>query len=203
VNFLATKFTSYDLYDLLSGSSRTPTASSCKQATATARSAAGQLAFERQAPAPPISADYCDSRPALTAPGPDAQAVDLRGLTGSARLLQDIYQLDQYAFQTNLQKQQLTKVLSLGDLDPFAFERFRETGVLRFSTPIEAFDRDFPGHYLRLIRQVRCSVIALVPPAAGIRATLSTTGLSRSWWATTSRPSCCTASRRRSRSARP
>jgi hypothetical protein len=40
-----------------------------------------------------------------------------------------------------------------------------------FATPMEMFDRDFPGHYLRLIRRVRASVIALVPPAQGIRAT--------------------------------
>ena len=44
---------------------------------------------------------------------------------------------------------------------------------------MELFDRDFPGHYLRLIRRVRTSVIALIPPSQGIRATLSTTGTSR------------------------
>src|SRR5207237_5468240 len=48
-----------------------------------------------------------------------------------------------------------------------------------FATPIELFDRDFPGHYLRLIHRVRTSVIALIPPTQGIHATLSTTGLSR------------------------
>jgi hypothetical protein len=41
------------------------------------------------------------------------------------------------------------------------------------------FDRDFPGHYLRLIKQVRTSVIALIPPSQGIRAILSTTAISR------------------------
>jgi len=44
---------------------------------------------------------------------------------------------------------------------------------------MEMFDRDFPGHYLRLIRRVRSSVIALIPPIEGIRATLSTGGISR------------------------
>src|SRR5258708_29960940 len=47
-----------------------------------------------------------------------------------------------------------------------------------FSTPMESFDREFPGHYLRLIRRVRTTVIALIPPTLGIRATLSTTGVS-------------------------
>ena len=48
-----------------------------------------------------------------------------------------------------------------------------------FATPAELFDRDFPGHYLRLIRRVHTSVIALIPPSQGIKATLSTTGISR------------------------
>jgi hypothetical protein len=41
------------------------------------------------------------------------------------------------------------------------------------------FDRNFPGHYLRLIHRVRTSVIALIPPVQGIHATLSTSGISR------------------------
>ena len=43
----------------------------------------------------------------------------------------------------------------------------------------DLFDRDFPGHYLRLIKRVRPSVIALVPPGRGLRATLSASGMSR------------------------
>ncbi|MBI2360606.1 MAG: hypothetical protein HYV04_17165, partial [Deltaproteobacteria bacterium] len=97
----------------------------------------------------------------------------------SARRLQDIYKLDQYAFETDRRKLQLTKTISLAWLNPVAFQRFRETGVLRFATPMELFDRDFPGHHLRLIHRLRTSVIALIPPTQGIRATLSTTGTAR------------------------
>src|SRR5262249_12409897 len=74
---------------------------------------------------------------------------------------------------------QLTRTISLAQQDPFVFQRFRQTGVLPFDTPMELFDHDFPGHYLRLIKRVRVSVIALVPPNQGIRATLSSRGLSR------------------------
>jgi hypothetical protein len=41
------------------------------------------------------------------------------------------------------------------------------------------FDADFPGHYLRLIRQVRTSLVALVAADRGIRATLYSNGISR------------------------
>ena len=44
---------------------------------------------------------------------------------------------------------------------------------------MELFDRDFPGHYLRLIKRIRTSVIALIPPTEGIKATLSNIGVSR------------------------
>ena len=62
---------------------------------------------------------------------------------------------------------------------PAGFQRFRQTGLIVFNTPIELFDRDFPGHYLRLICRVRMSLIALIPTTEGIHATLSSTGISR------------------------
>ena len=51
--------------------------------------------------------------------------------------------------------------------------------MLRFATPRQLFDRDFPGQYLRLIKQVRVSIVALIPPNQGIRATLANHGISR------------------------
>ena len=149
-----------------------------QQATATARLAQNQLSFERQeAPVSFIQADYWQTSSDTSSSS--SQSDDRRGMTGSARLLRDIYQLDQYAFDTNKRKLQLTKVISLAQFAPVEFQQFRETGVLRFGTPMEMFDRDFPGHYLRLIKRVRTSVIALIPPVQGIRATLATTGVSR------------------------
>jgi hypothetical protein len=50
---------------------------------------------------------------------------------------------------------------------------------MSFATPMEMLDRDFPGHYLRLIKRVRTTVVALIPPSKGIRATLSTLATSR------------------------
>ncbi|MBI4784530.1 MAG: hypothetical protein HY785_24925 [Oscillatoriophycideae cyanobacterium NC_groundwater_1537_Pr4_S-0.65um_50_18] len=178
IEFLSTKFTNVNLYDWMSGILEEVYRFFLQQATSTAKLSENQLAFERQEVPPAyIQSDY------WTAPsdgtGSNALAPDRKGLTGSARLLQDIYQLDQYAFNTNKRKLQLSKTLSLAILAPAEFQRFRETGVMIFATPTEMFDRDFPGHYLRLIRRVRTSVIALIPPTQGIHATLTTTGLSR------------------------
>lgn len=152
-----------------------------QQATSTARLAENQLAFERQEPpAAYIQSDYWQA-PDDSLPTDNVQGavINRRGLTGSARLLQDLYRLDQYSFDTNKRKLQLSKTISLALTAPTEFQRFREAGVMTFATPIGTFDRDFPGHYLRLIRSVRMSVVALIPPTQGIHATLSTAGVSR------------------------
>ena len=180
-DFLANKFTNAELYDWMSNILEGVYSFFLQQATAMAKLAEMQLAFERQQTPPAlIQADYWE------APSDDAIAVsandnapDRRGLTGSARLLADVYKLDQYRFETEKRKLQLTKTISLARLAPVEFQQFRETGVMPFNTTMELFDHDFPGHYLRLIKRVRTSVIALIPPTEGIHATLSTTGISR------------------------
>lgn len=181
VDFLVNKFTNAELYEWMSGVLGRVYNYFLQQATAMARLAQSQLAFERQEPAlSVVQADYWQGASGDSSGGTtDGAAPDRRGLTGSARLLQDIFQLDQYAFETKQRKLQLTQTLSLSQIAPLEFQQFRETGQLIFVTPMELFDRDFPGHYLRLIRRVRVSMIALTPPTRGVRATLSASGISR------------------------
>ena len=179
-DFLADKFTNVELYDWMADVLDGVYRYFLQQATATARLAASQLAFERQEPPPPfIQADYWDPPADDGAGGATGRAPDRRGLTGSARLLRDIHQLDQHAFERNERKLQLSKTISLAQRAPLEFQRFRETGVLTFATPMELFDRDFPGHYLRLIHRVRTSVVAAVPAEVGIKATLTASRVSR------------------------
>lgn len=178
LDFLSNKFTNVELYEWMSNVLERVYSFFLQQATSMAHLAANQLAFERQEVPPPfIQSDYWNTTDEGW--GGEKEGSDRRGLTGSARLLQDIYQLDQHAFDTNKRKLQLTKTVSLSRLFPLEFQNFRQTGVLTFSLTMEMFDRDFPGDYLRLIKRISASVIALVPPAQGIRATLTTTGSSR------------------------
>jgi hypothetical protein len=180
VDFLSTKFTNAELFAWMSNVLEGAYRYFLQQATAMAQLATMQLAFERQETPPPfIQGDYWDA--------PDDGELlfsgdgnsNRRGLTGSARLLQDIFQLDQYAFQTDELKEKRSKTLSLVQLFPGEFQRFRESGVLRFETPMNLYDREFPGDYLRLVKRVRVAVIALVPPTTGIRATLTADNHSR------------------------
>lgn len=176
VEYLTNKFTNAALYEWMSRVLEDIYRFFLQQATGVAQTAAKQLAFERQAQPPAvIQPDYWD------VPGTRGGVGDSgsKGLTGSARLLQDVVRLEQYALDTNRNKLQLTKTVSLSRLSPAEFARFRETGVMQFATTTAMFDRDFPGHYLRLIRRVRVSVIALIPAVDSIKATLVTAGQSR------------------------
>jgi hypothetical protein len=179
VEFLDNQFLNAELYEWMSGVLARVYGYFLQQATGTAKLAQNQLAFERQEVPPAfIQADYW--QPSVDIGSKDnGNTQDRRGLTGSARLLQDIYQLDQYAFETDRRKLNLTQTFSLAQLVPFEFQQFRETGVLHFATPMHLFDQAFPGQYLRLIKRVRTSVVALIPPTQGIRATLTASGISR------------------------
>lgn len=146
------------------------------EATAIARVAEQQLAFERQQGSlKVIQSDYWDITD-MTVAGAGA---DRLGLTASARLLKDIFALDNYAFDTRQRKQSLTLTFDLAAMFPLEFQRFRETGVLSFEIKQEFVDRQMPGYYLCLIQQVSVSVVALIPPTVGIRATLTSSGVSR------------------------
>ncbi len=177
-DFLTNKFTSAELYGWMSRQLERVYDFFLQQATGMAKLAESQLAFERQEPRQGyIKDDYW--APPTEGTGLKTQAPDRKGLTGSSRLLQDIVQLEQFAFDTNRRKLHVSKTLSLSRLVPAEFQRFRESGVLVFATPMEMFDRDFPGHYLRLIARVHTSVIAVIPNPQGICATLASSGVSR------------------------
>jgi hypothetical protein len=172
LQFLQTKLTNAQLYAWMAGILGGVYRYLLQRAGAVARLAEQQLAFERQAPVPGyIKSDYWSASGEGSAP-----STGTAGLTGSARLLEDITQLDSYAFDTNTRKLQLTQTFSLATLAPVDLERFRQTGVLPFAIPVSSFGA--PGMYLAAIRTLRVSLAALIPPGVGIRGTLSGGGTS-------------------------
>lgn len=171
--FLRNKFTSAEFYDWLAGVLAETYGFFLQMAAALAHQAELQLAFQRQeSPQRLIRTDYWKL---ASSDG----SKDRRGISGSARLLQDLYALDQYAFNSERRLLNLTQSFSAARLMPVELEAFRRTGVLVFNTPMSWFDDGFPGHYLRLVKRVRVSISALIQPSVGVRATLSNTGMSR------------------------
>lgn len=179
LDFLKTKFTNAELYEWMSGILEDVYSFFLQEATAMSKLAEQQLAFERQINLPSlIKSDYwnINANNSLSLTGGDSP--DRKGLTGSARLLRDLSELEIYAQDTNQRKLQITKVMSLNEHDPVEMENFRSTGVLSFATTHRDFDWDHPGQYLRTIRRVSVTVIALTPPTEGIKATLINNGIS-------------------------
>jgi hypothetical protein len=175
LEFLKNKFTNAELYDWMSNVLQGVYAYMLNLSTATAKIAENQLHFERQEPVGPfIQDDYWENTTGSFANSVTGDGKNDRlGLTGSARLLQDILRLDQFAFDTRKRKLQITKNISLAQNFPEAFQQFRETGILNFELTDQMFNYDFPGHYLRLISSVKTSLIGLVPVYGGIKATLT------------------------------
>ena len=134
-------------------------------AIAMAKMAQRALEFERQ-----TSLDFI---------GYDYYREEKKGLLGAELLVRDLDKMEQYRLTTATRKKEIEKTISLASVAPVAFQRFRETGMMDFTTLPQWFEQDFPGHYLRLIRDVRVSVVALVPPQRGIHATLSNDGFSQ------------------------
>jgi Tc toxin complex TcA C-terminal TcB-binding domain len=165
VEFLGAKFLNAELWAwmgrLLRGYYRTY----LDAATVTARMAQRALEFERQETLTFIAPHYGDR--------------EKRDLLGAEQLVTDIARLDEHRLTTERRRKELTRTISLARLDPIGFGTLQQAGFMTFATPMSLFDRDFPGHFLRLIKDVSVTVVALVPSSEGIRATLSNAGLSR------------------------
>jgi hypothetical protein len=173
---LTTQFTNPDLYKWMSDTLGGVYRYFLQLATATARLAQAQLAFERAEPPQTfVRIDYWQPPAQLAS----ATLGDTRGMTGAEQLAEDLAQLDNYAFSADTRRLNVSQTFSLSQLLPVEFIGFLSTGQLSFATPMAWFDQDFPGHYQRLIRQVSVSLVALVPPTRGIRATLSSSGISQ------------------------
>ena len=181
LQFLQTKFTNGQLYTWMAGVLSGVYRYFLQQAASVARLAEQQLAFERQVPVPGyIKADYWTPPTGNSSGGPigagGVPATGTGGLTGSARLSEDISQLDEFALDTEQRKLQLTQTFSLAALAPIDLQRFRQTGVLPFAIPMSNWGT--PGLYLAAIRAVRINIAALIPPTQGIRGSLTSGGTS-------------------------
>ncbi len=183
LEFLKDKFTSVELYAWMAGVMEGVYSYFLSQATATAKMAYYQLGFERQQiPYISIREDYWNTgtdASGLSTGLAEEDDTDRKGLTGAARLQRDIIQLEQEAIESDQRKLQLSKTISLSKHDPNSFQTFKQTGILPFVTRMELFDRDFPGHMMRLVKRVSVTVLALTPSIDGIKASLSASSNSK------------------------
>jgi len=100
------------------------------------------------------------------------------GLLVGETLALNLQQMESAWLTRNARRLELTKTVSLKQLDSEAFTSLVTDGVTQFSLSESLFDNDYPGHYLRQIKYVTVSLPALVGPYQDVRMTLVQSGSS-------------------------
>ncbi|HET9454498.1 MAG TPA: neuraminidase-like domain-containing protein [Gemmatimonadaceae bacterium] len=98
-----------------------------------------------------------------------------KGLLAGERLSHDLRRLETAYHERNRREYELTKHVSLAQLDPVALLRLRQNGECFVDIPETAFDMDYPGHYFRRLKSVSLSIPCTVGPYTTVGCTLTLT----------------------------
>lgn len=95
------------------------------------------------------------------------------GLLAGEKLYLDIKRMDMAYLELNRREYELTKHVSLLQVDPLALIQLRTTGRCTVRLPEALFDMDGPGHYFRRIKTVAVSIPCITGPYASVNCTLT------------------------------
>jgi hypothetical protein len=95
------------------------------------------------------------------------------GLLAGEKLYLDIKRMEMAYYDLNQREYELTKHVSLLQVDPRALLQLRTTGRCTVVLPEELFDMDGPGHYFRRIKSVAMSIPCVAGPYTGVNCTLT------------------------------
>ena len=96
-----------------------------------------------------------------------------KGLLSGESLMYNLKQMEMAYYEKNKREYELTKYVSLSQLDAVALLQLKETGQCFINLPEEIFDMDYPGHYFRRIKSVSLSIPCVAGPYTTIGATLT------------------------------
>ena len=176
LRFLENKITNVPFYDWMVRVLSRDYRALMQIAAATARLAQRALEFERQQAVGIIVGDYWNIAAGVLGSPTLTQKQRSLGLLGAERLSTDLTKLDAFKLASERRRQQISKTISLARMMPTDLVMFRQTGSITLNTLMDWFDDDFQGHYLRLIKSVKVTILAIVPPIEGIHAMLQNTG---------------------------
>ena len=95
------------------------------------------------------------------------------GLLAGERLYQDILRMGMAYSDLNKREYELTKHVSLLQIEPLAVLRLRATGSCTVALPEEVFDFDCPGQYFRRIRSLALTIPCITGPYVGVSCRLT------------------------------
>lgn len=96
-----------------------------------------------------------------------------QGLLSGEALHLDVKRMELAYHNSNKRELELTRHVSLRQLDPLALLALRVTGSCTVTVPEWLYDRDCPGHYMRRIKSISLSVPSVVGPYASLNCTLA------------------------------
>jgi hypothetical protein len=96
-----------------------------------------------------------------------------KGFLSGETLYLDVKRLELAYHEHNKREYELTKHVSIKQLDPLALLALKATGVAEISLPEWLFDLDCPGHYMRRIKTVTLSIPSVAGPYTSVNCTLS------------------------------
>jgi Tc toxin complex TcA C-terminal TcB-binding domain len=96
-----------------------------------------------------------------------------QGLLSGEALHLDIKRMEMAYHDNNKRELELTRHISLRQLDPLALISLRITGSCTVNIPEWLFDRDCPGHYMRRIKSASLSLPSVVGSFTSVNCTLS------------------------------
>ena len=94
------------------------------------------------------------------------------GLLAGERLLLDLRRMDLAYLEHRQREYEMTRHVSMAQLDPKALLELRATGSCQLSIPESLLCFDTPGHYFARIKSVAVSIPSVAGPYAGVRCSL-------------------------------
>lgn len=99
-----------------------------------------------------------------------------KGLLAGDRLYYDLRRMEAAYLDSHKRELELTRTISLAQIDPAALIQLRETGSCEFETPEALFNLDYPSHYLRRIKSLSVTIPCVAGPYTSVSATLTLLG---------------------------
>jgi hypothetical protein len=96
-----------------------------------------------------------------------------KGLFSGEALYLDLKRMEMAYHENNKRELEMTRHVSLRQLDPRALLMLKATGSCQVTVPEWLYDRDCPGHYMRRIKSVALSIPSVVGPYTSVNCTLS------------------------------
>ncbi|PTS94649.1 hypothetical protein DBR11_22760 [Pedobacter sp. HMWF019] len=158
-DFMRSKYTNKELYDWMVGQISSVYFKSYQMAFDIAKKAERCYRFELGSDDTFIAYGYWDSMK--------------KGLQTADKLIYDLKRMETSYIDKNKREYEITKHVSLLQLDPLAILRLRSSGSCDFDIPEALFDLDYAGQYFRRIKSVSISLPCIAGPYTSVSAKLS------------------------------